>query len=598
MKKKLTTILLITTSSLLLLTACSAQKTDNTASNPTSTISSGDVKTTLSKIDNTKWKYNSSDKVYYQIGISYVANKVSDNQTLSIFVPEEYLSATNNGDGTYTATFNTDAKVGNYTSKTAPVVIPINTPGYSSMAALTDYSNEAATYTKEGFIYVSAGLRGRDSGAPAGVTDAKAAIRYLRYNNELVGSSNSIYVYGMSGGGAQSAILGASGDSELYTPYLKEIGAVEGVSDSVDGVMAWCPVTNLDYANEAYEWNMGSARENLSDDSQKLSNSLATEFANYINKLNLKDGNGNTLNLSESSSGIYQSGSYYDYIKSTIEDSLNKFIEDTTFPYTPSSSGRMRGPGGGARSGGAPGGVSRSTPGGTPPSNNSNSSESNSSSSTPIEQRDNVKRNNSSSGLTLSGTYNSVEDYIAALNKNKTWVTYDSNTKKVSITSVADFVSQLKTPSKDLPAFDALDKSQAENQLFGYNSKGAHFDSTLANLLKDTEYYNSYKEDLEKTDSVGNKVQTRVDMYNPMYYLTNYYQGYKESTVAKNWRIRTGINQGDTALSTEVNLSLALKQYGDLNVDFETVWGQGHTEAERTGKSSTNFIKWVKSNNK
>lgn len=586
MKKKLTTILLTTTSSLLLLTACSAQKTDNTASKPTSSISSGDVKTTLSKIDNTKWKYNSSDKVYYQIGISYVANKASDNQTLSIFVPEEYLSATDNGDGTYTATLNTDAKVGNYTSKTAPVVIPINTPGYSSMAALTDYSNEAATYTKEGFIYVSAGLRGRDSGAPAGVTDAKAAIRYLRYNNELVGSNNSVYVYGMSGGGAQSAILGASGDSELYTPYLKELGAVEGVSDAVDGVVAWCPVTNLDYANEAYEWNMGSARENLSDDSQKLSNSLATEFANYINKLNLKDGNGNILNLSESSSGIYQSGSYYDYIKSTIEDSLNKFIEDTTFPYTPSSSKGMGGRGaGGGRNGGAPSGA----PGGTPSNNDS---------STPIEQRDNVKRNNSSSGLTLSGTYNSVEDYIAALNKNKTWVTYDSNTKKVSITSVADFVSQLKTPSKDLPAFDALDSSQAENQLFGYNGNGAHFDSTLTNLLKGTDYYNSYKEDLEKTDSVGNKVQTRIDMYNPMYYLTNYYQGYKKSTVAKNWRIRTGINQGDTALSTEVNLSLALKQYGDLNVDFETVWGQGHTEAERTGKSSTNFIEWVKSNNK
>ena len=582
MKKRLTTILLTTTSSLLLLTACSAQKTDNTASNPTSTISSGDVKTTLSKIDNTKWKYNSSDKVYYQIGISYVANKASDNQTLSIFVPEEYLSATDNGDDTYTATLNTDAKVGNYTSKTAPVVIPINTPGYSSMAALTDYSNEAATYTKEGFIYVSAGLRGRDSGAPAGVTDAKAAIRYLRYNNELVGSNNSVYVYGMSGGGAQSAILGASGDSELYTPYLKELGAVEGVSDAVDGVMAWCPVTNLDYANEAYEWNMGSARENLSDDSQKLSNSLATEFANYINKLNLKDGNGNILNLSESSSGIYQSGSYYDYIKSTIEDSLNKFIKDTTFPYTPSSSKGMRGRGtGGGRNGGAPGGA---------PSNND--------SSTPIEQRDNVKRNVASSGLTLSGTYNSVEDYIAALNKNKTWVTYDSNTKKVSITSVADFVSQLKTPSKDLPAFDALDSSQAENQLFGYNGNGAHFDGTLANLLKDTDKYNSYKEDLEKTDSIGNKVQTRVDMYNPMYYLTSYYQGYKKSTVAKNWRIRTGINQGDTALSTEVNLALALKQYSDLNVDFETVWGQGHTEAERTGKSSTNFIEWVKSNNK
>ncbi|MDO4297788.1 MAG: hypothetical protein Q4C59_04820 [Lachnospiraceae bacterium] len=28
-------------------------------------------------------------------------------------------------------------------------------------------------------------------------------------------------------------------------------------------------------------------------------------------------------------------------------------------------------------------------------------------------------------------------------------------------------------------------------------------------------------------------------------------------------------------------------------VDFETVWGQGHVEAERTGDSASNFIAWV-----
>ena len=39
-----------------------------------------------------------------------------------------------------------------------------------------------ATYTKEGFIYVNAGCRGRDVGAPAGITDLKAAVRYIRYN--------------------------------------------------------------------------------------------------------------------------------------------------------------------------------------------------------------------------------------------------------------------------------------------------------------------------------------------------------------------------------------------------------------------------------
>ena len=29
------------------------------------------------------------------------------------------------------------------------------------------------------------------------------------------------------------------------------------------------------------------------------------------------------------------------------------------------------------------------------------------------------------------------------------------------------------------------------------------------------------------------------------------------------------------------------------DVDFATVWGQGHTMAERTGSSTDNFINWV-----
>ncbi len=38
---------------------------------------------------------------------------------------------------------------------------------------------------------------------------------------------------------------------------------------------------------------------------------------------------------------------------------------------------------------------------------------------------------------------------------------------------------------------------------------------------------------------------------------------------------------------------------GDWNfsiaADFETVWDKGHTQAERTGSSDTNFIEWVNS---
>ncbi len=157
-------------------------------------------------------------------------------------------------------------------------------PGYSAQAALTAYTS-LTEYTDAGFVYVHAGCRGRDAGAPAGVTDLKAAIRYLRYvNNTMPGDAEKIFVFGMSGGGAQSALVGATGDSELYDPYLEQIGAIQSVSDAVYGSMDWCPITNLDSADEAYEWMMGVTRSGLSDDEQAISDGLAVSFADYINR--------------------------------------------------------------------------------------------------------------------------------------------------------------------------------------------------------------------------------------------------------------------------------------------------------------------------
>jgi hypothetical protein len=181
------------------------------------------------------------------------------------------MTGKKNSDGTYTCTINASKTVGNYTAETAPIVFPVNTGGYAAQAAPTSYSYSGLSeYLDAGFIYVYAGCRGKSNGtdyaggAPWGVTDLKAAIRYIRYNSEeLPGDSDSVFVFGMSGGGAQSALLGATGDSELYTPYLESIGAImtddngNTISDSVTGTMAWCPITSLDYANEAYEWNMG-----------------------------------------------------------------------------------------------------------------------------------------------------------------------------------------------------------------------------------------------------------------------------------------------------------------------------------------------------
>ena len=292
----------------------------------------------LAKIDNTKWQYHFDDDVYYQIGIATCENPADESyETLAIFVPGAYMDATDNGDGTYTCIINEANQVGSYTASSAPIVMPINTPGYSAMAALTEYKS-FTEYTDQGFVYVHAGCRGRDTGAPAGITDLKAAVRYLRYTDDTIpGNAESIFTFGMSGGGAQSALMGATGDSELYEPYLEEIGAVTGYSDAVLGSMCWCPITNLDTADEAYEWMMGVTRGDLTEEEQEISDRLAEAYSAYVNAAGITAPDGTVLTLEESADGIYQSGSYYDYMKSVIETSLNNFLADTQFPYDASS---------------------------------------------------------------------------------------------------------------------------------------------------------------------------------------------------------------------------------------------------------------------
>ena len=551
------------------------------------------VQTALDKIDASSWNYNEEDDVYWQVGIAYCENPVDTAyETLGIFVPGAYITASDNGDGTYTCQINTEGSVSGYTAQTAPVVIPVDTPGYSAMEAPTDYVSAAASYTDAGFIYVNAGCRGRDAGAPAGVTDLKAAIRYIRYNaGTIPGSTDRIFSFGMSGGGAQSALLGATGDSELYTPYLEAIGAVSGISDAVNGSMCWCPITNLDYANEAYEWNLGVSRSDLSEDMQQLSDDMSVAFAQYINDLGLVDENGNILMLTESDTGIYQAGSYYDYLQAVVEQSLNNFLQDTSFPYEVASS---KGPGGmgGGRDNGEGRPTDRQPDGELPELTEKNADRDFPQGEMPLN--DDINRTMVASGITLSGTYNTAQDYIDALNAEQEWVHYDSQTNTATITSIADFVQALKPASKNIGAFDDLQAEQGENVLFGYgDGTGAHFDAVMAALLQDNaQYGEAYASDLQKTDSLGNTVAYRLNMYNPMYYLEDYYDGYQTANVASYWRIRTGINQGDTALCTGVKLALALQNYG-VDVDFATVWGQGHVEAERTGNSTDNFIAWV-----
>ena len=554
--------------------------------------------------DETKWVYDSDNDVYYQIGVQYCAQPAAlDYETLAVVVPGAYLTGTDNGDGTYTCTANPDGTVNGFTAETAPMMMPVNTAGYSAQAAATSYSySSVSAYLDAGYVYVYSGCRGRSNGynddgtlayaggAPWGVTDLKAAVRYLRLNNDTIpGDPERIFAFGHSGGGAQSAVLGASGDSELYFDYLASIGAAmydeDGnyISDAICGAMCWCPITSLDYADEAYEWNMGQYMDSGTRAegtwTKALSQDLADSYGEYLNQLGLKDEDGNALILEQSEDGIYASGSYYDYVLGQIELSLNNFLEDTEFPYTPSNSMMADGGFGPPPDGGA----------GGPPDDGG-----------PMPWL-------TGESDTESVTYETPEDYINSLNEEETWVEYDAATGKAHVTSIAAFARQQKTASKNVAAFDDLSRGQAENYVFGDSQNDAlHFDAAMAAILEenqekysqysdfDPQYVTDYQEYKASVDDWGNDSLTRQNMYNPMYFLSDYYEGCGSSHVASHWRIHTGITQGDTALTVEMNLALALQQNSSVDdVEFQTVWGQGHTMAERTGSSETNFIAWV-----
>lgn len=457
--------------------------------------------------------WQSGSDYYYIVGLFYCASPADETyEQMGIYVPSAYL--TKNSDGSYS--INSSGTCNGYTASTAPIVVPVNTSGYSAQSAPSGTSSTAATYTDEGFIYLWPGCRGRSHGAPLGVTDLKAAVRYYRYlaaQSKVPGNTDLIFSFGHSGGGAQSAIFGTSGNSSLYDSYLTAIGANTDYKDNICGSMCWCPITNLDQADAAYEWNMGLTRS-ISGNDLSISKGLAAEFAAYVNAIGFKHPTtGATLTLSSTDDGYYQSGSYYEYTMAVINDAVSRY-----------------------------------------------------------------NTNNSASVSSYSTT---------------------------DASALSSFASSYKNATKGLGAFDDYDaKGQAENTLMGISGTAGHFDKYLAELVSTyaSSYYSSFTSDLASTntDAVGKTVEERLMMYTPLYYLidnSTYYSGggAGSSDVAKYWRIRTGIKQEDTALNTEINLALALQAYSGVeSVDFETIWGQGHTEAEDSGSASSNFISWVK----
>lgn len=285
--------------------------------------------------------------------IVYVKHPVDKQyQSMNIYIPEEYFHNQN---------------IGKLTAKTAPIFLPNGIGGYMPSKPLTpSYSgniegeasrigltnmtidnnepNSLLYALSKGYIVASPGARGRTNSngkAPAGIIDLKSAVKYLHFNDKIMpGDANKIISNGTSAGGAMSALLGATGDNEDYKPYFDEIGAAEA-SDKIYAVSAYCPITNLEHADMAYEWQFKDipdykkmnisfvdnkiqreiSQEKMNFKQRQYAQMLNKQFITYLNSLNLKDDDNNILFLNSNGTG-----SWSDYVKKYIIQSAQDAI--------------------------------------------------------------------------------------------------------------------------------------------------------------------------------------------------------------------------------------------------------------------------------
>ena len=276
-----------------------------------------------------KWVYYDEYDCYGLEYIVYCDNPADPvKECMNIYVPAAYMNAV--------GTINEIGTVNGYTAATAPIIYQNGIGGYAEADA-SKISARNSDYIKQGYIFVSPASRGKETQSedgtyigksPAGLVDLKAGIRFLKANDaKMAGDANKIISIGTSAGGAMSALLASTGNAKDYDSYLREIGAVMDQSDDVYAAQAYCPITDLDHADQAYEWmyqnlqtynNSRSGENGESTDFEKaVSKQMASGYVDYINSLKLVDTKtGEPLTLGEDG----RSGRFYQYMVQKVED--------------------------------------------------------------------------------------------------------------------------------------------------------------------------------------------------------------------------------------------------------------------------------------
>lgn len=384
--------------------------------------------------------------------------------------------------------------------------------------------------------------------SPVSLVDLKAGIRFLKANAGIIpGDMNRIISVGISAGGAMSALLGSTGNSSNYENELEKMGAVMSQGDDIFASLCYCPITDLDHADYAYEWMfqgkyhyngmpyVGFDEGDLSPYCRALSERMAAVYVNYFNSLNLRHPKaGQPLQIT-----IKRGGSGAAYLKEVLEQSATKFLKK-------------------------------------------------------LEQKElSIK---TSVNDYIHGNYQYLKYDISTksmiqmhgIDKSR-WLSWDGS--RATISAIDDMLENYLTRMKMCPAFDDLNLIQAENQLFGTSEVDRmHFNTELASEMAELEsefpsetckYFGEY--DKIKGDMALAK---RKYLINPL----NYIGTGEKCTLAPHFRIRVGSRDADTSLTVTMILALKLMQTGKTDVDYEIVWDEPHGRADYPGEA----VQWVK----
>ena len=424
----------------------------------------------------------------------------------------------------------------------SPIIFMVNNGGWMPSALghkiengkeyVSDSNTDAIGAALDaGYVIVNMGTRSRglmdEEGnyvghSPAVVTDAKAGIRYLRYNSELgllpAGDTDRIIITGTSGGGGLSAAVSASGNSADYYPSLYEIGAAgvvydsnedsyfSTINDDVFATVAYCPITDFDHADQAYEWTYNATRERLgtySDEMMDASQELKDAYPAYVDSLGLKLEDGKTALTEEN-------------LEAAIIALLEKEIEEAFIER-----------------GGKDALIA------------------------------DIKSNkyDDDSWLSLDEEGNAAIDYgeflffVANNQALKTAPAFSNfGTPHQAMMNEDNLFGALITQEYSPFEFWSWNNHSAELEDIGKNNTGLDWDEYLAS-------------------ENGEILKQQMKMVNPISYLIDDYDG----DSAPYWYVRHGVKDRDTSFAVEAILYYAMINDESINdVNFEFAWLQGH----------------------